>query len=186
MLNAAGARREDQRQRQRRWPARGPRLVRHRHAQNASHAIEQRSPSRSHRKRGRRGAPGFELGERACVRDRIAGDAHRHLVTAMLALGPDARRQPPHGGVIEEHGLCDRLQQIHCVVVAANVRKLVRKDRFHLRGRKRRHGRHRQNDCGPQPADHRGHVHERRLDHVGRRRKTESIGDATAGCLPLR
>ena len=43
-------------------------------------------------------------------------------------------RDPPHGGMIEEHRLDHRLQQVHEIVVTPHVRELVRENRFELLG----------------------------------------------------
>ena len=78
------------------------------------------------------GAQFFEVGKRLRVSIRIAAQADRKIVAAVLALDADAARQPPDRRMIEEQRLDERLQQVHQVVVAADVRELVREDRFEL------------------------------------------------------
>ena len=104
-------------------------------AEQPADALQQRSAGGRHRdvmiRRGPR-AQRLEIGQRAGVGDRIAAQADREIVAAVLALDADAARQPPHRGVIEEQRLDQRLQQVDEIVVAADVRELVREDRFEL------------------------------------------------------
>ena len=184
MLHAAGAGREDHRQRQRHRPARRSRFVRDGNPKNAAHAIEQRPAGRRHRHPRREGAPGFELGERLCVADRVAAERDGDVVAAVLALHANPLRQPPHGRVVEQERLRDRLQHVQGVVVAADVRELVRQDRFDLRRRQRRECGDREQNRRTQPADDGRDVHQRRLDDVRGRGQTEPVRQTAAGRLP--
>ncbi len=74
----------------------------------------------------------LELDERAGVAHRVAAGGHREVVAAVLALDAHAVRHPPHGGVVEEQRLGRGLQQVHQVVVAADVRQLVGQDQLEL------------------------------------------------------
>ena len=100
----------------------------------------------------------FELGERRRVGHRIAAQAHREIVAAVLALDADPARQPPHRRVIEQQRLDERLQQVDEVVVTPDVRELVREDRLELVRRQAGQRARRQQDDRLQPADHRRHV----------------------------
>jgi hypothetical protein len=186
MLHGAGAGGEHDRQRERRGPARRARLVVDRHAEDAAHAIEQRSAGRGHRQQRDIGSPRFERGERFRVGDGVAAHAHRHFIAAVLALGANPLREPPHRGVIEEQRLGDGLQQVDKVVVTADVRQFVRENRFHLRRRQRGHRGNRQQNRRTQPADDGRHVDARRLDDMRRRGQAEPIRDAPARRLPAR
>ena len=186
VLHAAGAGGEDHRQGERDRPTRRSRLVRDRHLEDAAHAIDQRSAGRRQRHVGRHRAPGFELGERLRVADRVTADRDRDVVAAVLALHPNPVRHPPHCRMVEQQRLGDRLQHVHRVVVAADVRELVREDRLDLRRRQRRERGDGQQDRRPQPADNRRHVHERGFDDVRGRGQAETIREPAAGGLPMR
>ena len=73
-----------------------------------------------------------QLGERRDIDQAIAADRDRQIVAAVLALGAHFGRHPPHGRVIEEQRLDDRLQQVDEIVVPPHVRELVRENRFEL------------------------------------------------------
>ncbi len=126
----------------------------------------------------------FELGERFGVADWIAAQRDGDVVAAVLALRANAVREPPHRRMVEEQRLDDRLQHVDGVVVPANVRQLVRENRFDLRRRQRRERRDRQQNRGPQPSDHGRHVDERRFDDVRGGRKAQPIREAAARRLP--
>ena len=74
----------------------------------------------------------FEIGQRPGVGDRIAAEADREIVAAVLALDADPPREPPDRGVIEQECLDQRLQEVDQVVVTADVRELVRENRLEL------------------------------------------------------
>ena len=74
----------------------------------------------------------LEVRERTRIRHGIAAQAHGQVVTAVLAFRPDAARQPPDGRVIEQERLEQRLQQVHEIVVPADMCELVGQDRFDL------------------------------------------------------
>ena len=93
----------------------------------------------------------------------------------MLALDPHAVRHPPDGRMVEEQGLHRGLEQVHQVVAAADVGQLVGQDQLELpRGEagERAGG---QQDHGPQPADHRGHLDESRFVEAHRRRDPQGV-----------
>ena len=51
----------------------------------------------------------FEIGERLCIRIRIATQADGKVVAAVLAFSADPARQPPDRGVIEQQRLDESL-----------------------------------------------------------------------------
>ena len=53
----------------------------------------------------------------------------------MLPLLTNLLGDPPDAGVVEQQRLDDRLQKVYGVVVAADVRDLVRQDHLQLRNR---------------------------------------------------
>ena len=109
--------------------------------------------------RPRAAAQLLEVGQRARVGVRIAAQADREIVAAVLALGANPPRQPPHRRVVEQQRLDQRLQQVDEIVVAADVRELVGEDRLELLRREPGQRARRQQHHRPQPADHRRHGH---------------------------
>ena len=146
-------------------------------AENPPDSAEQRTARRCHRESRARGGGG-EVRERGDVGETIA-DFDRQIVAAVLALGADSARHPPHGGVIEQQRLDDRLQQVDEIVVAPHVRELVGDQRFDLRRTQPRERRRRQQHHGFHPADHRRHGHGRRLHDAYRAIEREPAGDTT-------
>ena len=126
----------------------------------------------------------LELGERLGVADWIAAQCDGDVIAAVFALHADPIREPPDRRVIKEQRLDNGLQHVDRVVVAANVRELVREDRFDLRRRQRRERRDGQQNRGPQPSDHHRHVDQRRFDDVRRGRQSQAIREAAARRLP--
>ncbi len=114
------------------------------------------------------GAQFFEVGKRLRVSIRIAAQADREIVAAVLALDPDAVRQPPDGRMVEEQSLDERLQQIDHVVVAADVRELVREDCFELIRRHPGQGAARNEHDRTQPPNDGWHFHHRGLQQTNR------------------
>lgn len=84
----------------------------------------------------RAGPPGIaallEVDERARIDDRVAGGGDGEIVAAILPLDADPAGDPPDGRVVEEQGLSRALDQVDEVVVAADVRELVREQRLDL------------------------------------------------------
>lgn len=132
-------------------------------AQQPGDTLEKRAPGGGHRQRGCVGAQPLQLRQGARVAGRVPTRRHREVVTTVLALHAHAVRYPPDGRVVEEQRLGGGLQQVNQVVAAADVRQLVGQDQLELRRREPGEGAAGQQDHGPQPADHRGHLHERRL-----------------------
>ncbi len=116
----------------------------------------------------------------------VASPAHRdrHVVAAVLAFGADASRHPPHGGVIEEDGFRQRLQDVDREVVTPDVRDLVRQDGFHLARRQSRERGDWQQDDRPQPADDGRRGHARGIDDREGATETEAPGDVLRQRLP--
>ena len=89
---------------------------------NAGRAAAAGRPSRPSRvmdgRRARRGA----FGSARQWRRRECAEAHREIVAAVFPLDANAARQPPTRRAIEEHRFDEGLQQVHRVVVAADVR----------------------------------------------------------------
>ena len=106
------------------------------------------------------------------VVERAAADGGGQIVAAVFALGADVARDPPDGGMIEEARFDDILQEIHQIVVPADVSQLVGQDRFELVRRQpgKQAGRH-QHD-GPQPAD------DHRHGCAGRAQQSDGCRDA--------
>ena len=80
-----------------------------------------------------------EQGHRVNVRV-AAACGHREVVAAVLALLPHAPRDPPRRRVVEQQSLDCGLEQVHEVVVAPHVGKLVREQRVELQRREPRQG----------------------------------------------
>jgi len=110
-----------------------------RRAEQTADTLQQRAAGRGHRgsiepaERRDRRPERFEVRERVRVRDGIAAEADGKIVAAVLALDPDPARDPPHRRVVEEQRLDDGLEQVHQVIVPADVRKFMRENRLELR-----------------------------------------------------
>ena len=104
------------------------RPVQSKHTQDA---LRKRATIGSHHQR-RSGAPFFHQRERARVIDGVAANSNRFVVAAVLAFGANALAHPPNRGVIEQQRLHANLEKIHKAIQPANVRKLMRDDRFDL------------------------------------------------------
>jgi hypothetical protein len=128
----------------------------------------------------------FQSGERAGVGQDIARDRDREIVAAVFAFRADLRGDPPDGRVIEEHRLHHALQQVNQIVVAANVRELMRQQRLHVLRRQAAERSHRREDDRPQPSEHRGNVDMRGGHEAHRARHAHALHEALAGRLPLR
>ncbi len=59
------------------------------------------------------------------VVEAIAGEGDGDVVTAVFAFLAYAGGEPPDGGVVEEEGFDDALDQVHEIVVAADVGEFV-------------------------------------------------------------
>jgi hypothetical protein len=131
--------------------------------QHPAYSVNER-PSACGERQPAAAAKHLEIREGPCVDDGIAAEADGEIVAAVLALVSNAPRQPPHRRVIKEQRFDEGLQQVHEVVVAADVRELVRDDGFDLGGcqRDKRAGGN-QHDWF-HPAHDGRHVHERRLE----------------------
>jgi hypothetical protein len=103
-----------------------------RSAKQSPYALEQRSARGGQHEPAGPVAQLFEAGERSRVGVRIAAQAHREIIAAVLALDPDSARYPPDRRMIEEQRLDERLQQVDDVVVPPDVRELVRENRLEL------------------------------------------------------
>ena len=75
-------------------------------------------------------------------------------------------RHPPHGGVVEEDRLDQRLGQIDEVVVPPNMGQLVGQDRLKLRGGHSSDDADREQDYRLEVARHDRHLHHSRLQHA--------------------
>ena len=77
---------------------------------------------------GKGGAVLHEIGQRG-ERDgeaaRIADGVRRQRIGDELALDPDAMRQPPGDGVVEQQRFDRALQQVHEIVVATHMDSFV-------------------------------------------------------------
>ena len=154
-----------------------------RDAEQPPDPLQQRSAGRrEHQIAGCRTQP-FELGERRCVRDRVAAQAHGEIVAAVLPLGANPPRQPPHRRVIEQQRFDDGLEEIDDVVVTPDVGELVREDGFHLVRREAGHGAGRQQHDRLQPADDGRHCNARRLQQPDRAADVQPAHQAARGRL---
>ena len=124
--------------------------MRRRRAEQPANPLQERAAVRGQRERHPL-TERLEIGKRAGIGHRIATQADREVVAAVLALGADASRQPPDRGVIEEQRFDERLQEVDQVVVASDVRELVRQERLELPGRQagERAGRHQHDRFDP-------------------------------------
>ena len=153
-------------------PRRTAARVRRGRAEQPADAVQERAAGRRHRDVMRRARSRERSDSRSAsavgVGDRIAAQADGEIVAAVLALDADPAREPPDRRMIEEHRLDERLQQVHQVVVAADVRELVRENRLELLRRERRERARREQHDRLQPADHGRHVDQRRLEQRDR------------------
>ena len=106
---------------------------------------------------------------------RVTRRSHYAIVAAILAFGANHGGDPPHGGVVEDQALDEDLEQVNEIVVAADVRQFVEKQRFHLRGRKPGEQSYRHQNDWAQEADN-----ERDVGQAGFK-KHDRRGDAQAG-----
>ena len=88
----------------------------------------QRSASR----RGGQAKPSLaarvQVGERACVDQRVAGRLHRQIVAASLAFGANPFGDPPHGRVVEQGRLDRALDDVDQVIASQDVGQFVRQE----------------------------------------------------------
>ncbi len=82
------------------------------------------------------GAEFFDGEEGFGVEEGIADEGGREVVAAVFALLADVGGDPPDGGVVEEEGFDEGLQEIDEIIVAANVGEFVGEDGLELRGGK--------------------------------------------------
>jgi hypothetical protein len=162
-----GEREDDERERRQRGGAAQALAARAaRCARDPAHALEQRTSVRRHGQRETFGAQLLEARERPRVLERVAAHGDREVVAAVLALHAHAARDPPHGRVVEQQRLDDRLQQVDEEVVPPDVRELVRQDHLELRRRQPGHRARRKKDRRAHEPDHRGHGHRRGLEQA--------------------
>jgi len=104
----------------------------------------------------------FQSSQRCDVLVRIATHRHHQVVTTVFTLRADDAGDPPHCRMVEEEALDYRLQQVHQVVAASDVRQFVQQDRIDLGFAQCRRdaGQHTygHQDHGPQVADDRRRV----------------------------
>ena len=101
------------------------------------------------------GRKAVEFVQRQREPTRFAGDRGGEHVGGLLALVTDALREPPHHWMVEQQRFRGALQEIGQIVVTADMRELVREQRFqHLHGHARqqrcRHQHHRSPEAGGQ------------------------------------
>lgn len=101
---------------------------------------------------------------------------HHRVVTAIFAFVADPTREPPHGGMVEEERLDQDLEQIHRVVVAANMRQLVGQDQFQMRFRQAGDHTQRQKYDRTKVAYHHRRLDQGRLEHLDRSAQREPAG----------
>ena len=63
-----------------------------------------------------------------------SGLANRDVITAVLALGPDERRDPDHSRVEEKECIRQILNEVKQIVPPADMRQLMKQDRLYLVG----------------------------------------------------
>jgi len=101
----------------------------------------------------------LEIDQRPGVGELVSGEFDGDVVAAVLALVADLPRDPPHGGVIEEQGLGDDLEQVDQVVASPDVGQLVGQDALALPDRQTRQRAHRYQHDRLEPADDHGDLH---------------------------
>ena len=164
-------------------------------AADAGEHAETRAWRQARQPRPRDARGGFSQGcKRRHVGGPVAADADGDIVTAVLALGPDAARDPPDGGVIEQNRLDEALQQVDQVVVSAEVGDLVGEDGLNVRrGQSRQHA-HRHQHRGTQDTHRHGSGEPGRFEQADRSGQAQLPGDPSGGgrelglgaCLPKR
>ncbi len=147
--------------------------------QQSPNAAQQASPAGRHRGARRDHVLG-QRRQRPRVARAIPAGFHGHVVAAVLALNPNATRDPPDGRVIEQQRLHDALKQVDQVVVPPDVRQLVGQDRLDLLRRQPRRRRDGHEDHRPEPADH------HRRGRPDRRQQPHGPADAEMAGQPAR
>jgi hypothetical protein len=107
-------------------------------------------------------AQSFQYGEGARIDKHGARGATARSSQACsrsMRMRPDSH----HTAGDKQHGLGHALQDVDEIIVAADVRQFVRKERFELRRAQTRQSRGGHKDDGTQPPDHGRHFHQRRL-----------------------
>ena len=174
---------DEQRGGRARQPRRSASRVRRGCAEQPAHAQQERAAVCRQRER-RPLTKRLEIGKRAGVGDRITTQADGEVVAAVLALRANASRQPPDGGVIEEQRLDERLQEIDQIVVAPDVRELVRQNRLELLGRQAGQRARRHQHDRLDPADDGRNVNAGRFENRDAAREVKAAGEADRHRLP--
>ena len=128
-------------------------------AEKPAHAGHQGRAGHCQGKTDRFLAQRLDGGQCAGVEHGVATGHDREIVAAVLALGADDPRHPPDRRMIEEQRLDGGLHEVHEVVVAADVRELVRDDGLDLLRREAAEHSARHEKRRLQPADDHRHLH---------------------------
>ena len=88
----------------------------------------------------------------------VAAKGDGLVVAAVLALGANSLAHPPDRRVVEQQRFCGHLEKIHETIEAANVRQLMRDDRFDLLFGQAGQRPHRQQHDGTEPSEYRWSV----------------------------
>src|SRR6185312_13400 len=76
----------------------------------------------------------FEIRESEHVDKRIAGEGDGNIVAAVFTFPADVARNPPDGGMVEQRGLDDALQDVDEVIVPPDMGQFMREQRFEVLG----------------------------------------------------
>ena len=100
--------------------------------------------------------------ESADIFDARAEAGDHGIVAAMFAFDSRLARDPPDGRVIKEGGFEESLEQVNQIIVALQVDQFVNENGFELRWGQAGPDRGRNQNDGPEPAEH-----DRRFDEEG-------------------
>ena len=97
---------------------------------------------------------GFKLSQCPRVSQRVALNGNSEIVATMLSLQSHLLGNPPDGWMVEEQSLDGCLQQVHQIVVPADVSQFVSQNGFELLRRKPCQSAGRQKNHRPKPSNH--------------------------------
>jgi hypothetical protein len=115
--------------------------------------------------RWRNSSQPLKLGQSARIGKSITAAAHREIVTAQLALIANPIGDQPHHRVVEKKCFHDHLQDVHKVVITADMRQFMGEQGFQLPGCQPHSNGCRQKNDRTNPADDGRHFCNRRHQH---------------------
>lgn len=128
------------------------------------------------RMKGLRSALFFEGEEGAAVVEGIAEKFDGEIVAAEFAFEAESARDPPDGGVVEEEGFDDGLEEVDEVVVSSDVGEFMREDGGELRRGEADDRGSGEEDDGPKPTDECGDFDEGGHEEIDPTSNTERAG----------